>query len=369
MAEVPDAPALDLPPVDLPELSELPDLPDAPVDVLPLDLPAAPALELPPVGLPDLPADALPPVELPDLPVDLPDQPVDMLPPVALPDLPVQLPDLFAVGELVPAVTDPVDGIPALLEQQPLDVLPDLGAVLPDLAPVALPSLAPLDTVLPEPARLTPLLGDLLQPLAEPDAIDSLVDTVDRSLSGVPVLGSNPAAPALERVTSGRAIPVAGTGMTTPPGRSPVSRTPLGPTAAPWSLFDGFTGGPPVRGDPFGLAGMQALISSSLGSLPAGAGLLPARAADGLGPLAGSSAAQSAPGSQPAPTPQQPAPPAPAPGGATAAGGSGGIGFSGVLLAAFLALAGLAALRVGRLAIASAHLRPQAYIALLERPG
>jgi hypothetical protein len=46
-----------------------------------------------------------------------------------------------------------------------------------------------------------------------------------------------------------------------------------------------------------------------------------------------------------------------------------GGGFSGALFAGLLALMGLAALRMGPLVMASARLRPQAYIALLERPG
>ena len=46
-----------------------------------------------------------------------------------------------------------------------------------------------------------------------------------------------------------------------------------------------------------------------------------------------------------------------------------GGGFSGALFAGLFALMGLAALRMGPLVMASARLRPQAYIALLERPG
>jgi len=55
---------------------------------------------------------------------------------------------------------------------------------------------------------------------------------------------------------------------------------------------------------------------------------------------------------------------------ATATGASGFTGFFyGALLAALMGLTGLAALTMSRRALASAHLRPQAYIALLERPG
>ena len=68
-----------------------------------------------------------------------------------------------------------------------------------------------------------------------------------------------------------------------------------------------------------------------------------------------------------------PAPPdAPkAPGGGPSVGGasSGGAFFAGTLFAALLALMGLGGLSSRRLREAADRLRPQAYIALLERPG
>ena len=48
---------------------------------------------------------------------------------------------------------------------------------------------------------------------------------------------------------------------------------------------------------------------------------------------------------------------------------SGTGSFAGAVFAAFLALMGLAALRSSRLIEAAACLRPQAHLALLERPG
>ena len=88
----------------------------------------------------------------------------------------------------------------------------------------------------------------------------------------------------------------------------------------------------------------------------------------GSAPRSADPGSEDTPPSQPTPAPDNPAP-TQAPGGATAGGGSAGTGFSGALFAGLLAFLGLAALRMGPLVMASARLRPQAYIALLERPG
>ncbi len=78
--------------------------------------------------------------------------------------------------------------------------------------------------------------------------------------------------------------------------------------------------------------------------------------------------APTAPPSHPAPGPDQQAP-TQAPGGASAVGASASAGFFSGTLFGTLVLLGLAALSTSVLAMASARLRPQAYIALLERPG
>jgi hypothetical protein len=88
----------------------------------------------------------------------------------------------------------------------------------------------------------------------------------------------------------------------------------------------------------------------------------------GTGPRQVGPGSPDTPPSQPAPAPDRPAP-TQAPGGATAGTGFAGGGFSAALFAGLLAFMGLAALRMGPLVMASARLRPQAYIALLERPG
>jgi hypothetical protein len=98
-------------------------------------------------------------------------------------------------------------------------------------------------------------------------------------------------------------------------------------------------------------------------TLPGAAGTL-----FGSSPRLAGPGSEDAPASHPAPAPDSPAP-TQAPGGATAGGGSLGGAFSGALFAGLLALLGLATLRMGPLVMASARLRPQAYIALLERPG
>ena len=82
----------------------------------------------------------------------------------------------------------------------------------------------------------------------------------------------------------------------------------------------------------------------------------------------GATGAPDAPPSHPSPAPNRPQPPTQAPAGATASAAGGGF-FSGAFFSGLLALMGLAALRMGPLVMASARLRPQAYIALLERPG
>ena len=69
------------------------------------------------------------------------------------------------------------------------------------------------------------------------------------------------------------------------------------------------------------------------------------------------------PDPEPPPSPQGPG--GPSMGSASSGGGS----FAGTVFAAFLALMGLAALRSSRLIEAAACLRPQAHLALLERPG
>jgi hypothetical protein len=120
--------------------------------------------------------------------------------------------------------------------------------------------------------------------------------------------------------------------------------------------------------------GMLALLPDSVVALWSAAHGIPV-SIDSTGHIVFGVGSGSSPGSPDAPpshpSPERPAPPAQAPaGGATAAGGSGGTGlFSGTLFAALCALMGLAALSTSRLAMASAQLRPQAYIALLERPG
>ena len=122
------------------------------------------------------------------------------------------------------------------------------------------------------------------------------------------------------------------------------------------------------------LAGPLSLLSPSAAGLWSAQGSVALSMAAVASRVFGSTPRSSGPGSpdappsQPSPAPDQPAP-TQAPGGATAGGGSVGGGFSGALFAGLFALMGLAALRIGPLVMASARLRPQAYIALLERPG
>ena len=85
-------------------------------------------------------------------------------------------------------------------------------------------------------------------------------------------------------------------------------------------------------------------------------------------PPPASRSAPAAPPSRPAPAPD-PRMPTQAPGGATAVGASASAGFFSGTLFATLVLLGLAAMSTSVLAMASARVRPQAYIALLERPG
>jgi hypothetical protein len=77
----------------------------------------------------------------------------------------------------------------------------------------------------------------------------------------------------------------------------------------------------------------------------------------------------SAPQDQGSPSPTPP-PPTDVPGGLSTGGALSTTSlFSGALYAVLCALLGLAALRLSRLTMAWARLRPQAFTALLERPG
>jgi hypothetical protein len=73
-------------------------------------------------------------------------------------------------------------------------------------------------------------------------------------------------------------------------------------------------------------------------------------------------------GGGPAPGPPD-APKAPGGGPSVGGGSAGGAFFAGTLFAALFALLGLGGPCLRRLREAAANLRPQAYIALLERPG
>ena len=103
------------------------------------------------------------------------------------------------------------------------------------------------------------------------------------------------------------------------------------------------------------------------------AGLAPA-VAPPVGVGGTSSPASGSPGSPHGgggPVPEPEPPPSPqGPGGPSMGSASSSAGFfAGTVFAAFLALMGLAALRSSRLIEAAACLRPQAHLALLERPG
>jgi hypothetical protein len=224
------------------------------------------------------------------------------------------------------------------------------------------------DPVAPEPAATVPPV--LPQLPAFPDVIAPVTDSV--TPQGPPST-LPPAGPTHPSATPAHQAPAL---APIPPAFLPIGAaipsSPLG-TALSWSLFGGVLGRAVAGPGSTGIGALTLLGPSGTALFTTANGAVLAYTAPGhsaFGATAPSRdrSATSAPPSRPAPAPDRRTP-TQAPGGASAVGASASSGFFYGTLFATLVLLGLAALSTSVLAMASARLRPQAYIALLERPG
>jgi hypothetical protein len=177
-----------------------------------------------------------------------------------------------------------------------------------------------------------------------------------------------PATPSEPPTGSTQALPSEPTGPTTPdpPATLPASQvlTPLSPVtekAAPSLALEKVLAPQPIR-NVMGDSVPPLAPKYALPGVPA----TPV-ASDGA-PTETGNQAPSRGGGGPAPGPPD-APKSPGGGPSVGGGSAGGAFFAGTLFAALFALLGLGGPCSRRLREAAAHLRPQAYIALLERPG
>jgi hypothetical protein len=248
-----------------------------------------------------------------------------------------------------------------------LDPITPIVPTIPEVIDPVTQVVDPVTTITDEPAATLPALPVL------PGLTDAVLDPIDEAILPV-VTGATPSDPnpPAASVLPDLTTPLSpGAGTIVPPAPLGGSQTPPASPGETIPFFGDIQDFMDAGGSGSGLmppTGMLALLPPSVVALWSAAQGVSV-SIDSAGHLVfGVGSSSDAPPSQP--SPERPTPPTQAPGGATAGGGSGGTGFfSGTLFAALFALMGLAALRTSRLAMASAHLRPQAYIALLERPG
>ena len=251
---------------------------------------------------------------------------------------------------------------------------------------------------IPEPEVLVPEVLLPTEPPASPPAIEpfelpDLTNIIEAVAGEVvpPAVRETPAPPIELSVPSPPDPPAAAglpaaisapTDSSSPASPAPATDgpdAPAGPPTLSWAFtgdLGGFLAGP---GGPRGsLLGGTDILRSLLGA--PGASLWPVAGGPAYAAsIAAAIEAADAPSGEPAvppsaddptPAPERPQAPLPAPGGAVAAPGGGtAAGSFFVTLLALFSVAGLSALALSRLAMAPASLRPQAFIALLERPG
>ena len=285
-----------------------------------------------------------------------------------VPSLPEVIPPLPDPGGVVPIVPDVIPPLPELIPVVPVVPIPvDTLPTIPEILPV--PPVVPqiLDPAAPDPPASIP---DVLPPPpAIPDLIAPVTDAVD---TVAPVTVLPPAGPTHSSGTPAHQGPSL---APIPPAFMPIGSaisSPLG-TGLSWSLFGGFLGSETGGPGSTGLGILQLLGASGTALFTTNSAALLAYTdpgSSGFGATAPSRdrSAPAAPPSRPAPAPDRRMP-TQAPGGASAVGASASAGFFSGTLFATLVLLGLAALSTSVLAMASARVRPQAYIALLERPG